>query len=104
MHIELVQYAQETDPHAFEAHVSTDDIKAEHERRHGSATVGRIKIYDEETGKFSWFVIGAKLNGNKQPVIEVVNTRQPQDKTVAVSGTWRTPEPEDLVRAENEAL
>lgn len=104
MHIELVKYAQETAPHSFEAHVSTDDIKAENERRHGSATVGRIKIYDEETGKFSWFVIGARLNGAKQPIIEVVNIRQPQDKTAVFSGVWRTPDAHDLVRAENEAL
>lgn len=88
MHIELVKYAQETDPHAFEARVSLEDIAAEKNRRYGPVTVGRIKIYDEETGKFSWFVIGAKLNGNKQPVIEVVNISQPQDKTVAVSGNW----------------
>ena len=102
--LELVQYPHEDQPHNFEAHVSTDDIQAEHERRHGPVTVGRIKIFDEETGKFAWFVIGAMLNGNKQPVIEVCHIRENRDKITATSGKWRTPEPEDLARAENVAL
>jgi len=87
--LELVQYPHETEPHAFEATVTTGDMQAERNRRHGPVTVGRVQILDEETGKFTWFCVGAKLNKNGQPVLEIVNIRPEQDKITNCAGKWR---------------
>ena len=93
MQIELVKYAQETDPHGFEAQVSISDIeKAENTRVGGRVHVGRVKVFDEETGKYTWFVIEAMRNGKKQPILEIVNIRDKKDYIVKLSGKMRKPQ------------
>ena len=93
MKIELVQCPHEENPHGFEASVSVSDLEhAEDTKVGGRVHVGRVKIFNEETGKFTWFCIEAKRNGNKAPVLEITNIRPEQDKITQCVGRYRAPE------------
>lgn len=92
MQIELIQYAPETTPSGFEAHISVQEIKDAEEWVRGRVHVGRVKIFDEETGKYTWFCVEAKRNGNKAPVLEITNIRPNQDKITNCVGRYRQAE------------
>jgi len=89
--LELAQYAHEDKPHGFEAHVSMQDIEKSHEMRDGRVNVGRVKMFDETTGQFTWFVVCA-VKKNGRPVLEITNIRREQDKITHCTGKWRNGE------------
>lgn len=86
--------------HPVEIAISRVDIEGKMEANtfHAGPTLARIKIYDDDTGKYCWFVISAKMTKNHRPQIEVqpvVEFKEEARYRKNVTGKWREPRERD---------